>query len=135
MRKPEILAPAGNLEKLKIAIDYGADAVYFGASSFSARAFASNFDDSALEKAISYAKLRGVKTNLTLNTLIKNDEINDAIELAKKAYEYGIDAIIVQDIGLATKLIELLPDLPIHRKYPNDYSQFKWCFNFTRIRI
>ena len=58
-----------------------------------------------------------------------------ALELAKKAYEFGIDAIIVQDIGLATKLIELLPDLPIHRKYSNDYSQFKWCFNPARIRI
>ena len=113
----------------------GANSVYFGANLFSARAFASNFDLDNLKDAIEYAKIRGVKTNLTLNTLIKDDEFEDALELAKKAYEFGIDAIIVQDIGLATKLIELLPDLPIHRKYSNDYSQFKWCFKLTRIRI
>ena len=110
----ELLSPVGDFECLKAAVQNGADAVYFGASSFSARAFASNFDDSALEKAISYAKLRGVKTNLTLNTLIKNDEINDAIELAKKAYEYGIDAIIVQDLGLARYLIKNFPGLAVH---------------------
>ena len=110
----ELLSPAGDFECLKAAVQNGADAVYFGASSFSARAFASNFDDEALEKAITYAKLRGVKTNLALNTLIKNDEMNDAIELAKKAYSYGIDAIIVQDLGLACYLIKHFPDLDIH---------------------
>ena len=110
----ELLSPAGDFECLKAAVQNGADAVYFGASSFSARAFASNFDDEALEKAITYAKLRGVKTNLALNTLIKNDEMNDAIELAQKAYSYGIDAIIVQDLGLAYYLIKHFPDLAIH---------------------
>lgn len=67
-----------------------------------------------MQKAIEYAKLRNVKTNLTLNTLIKNDEFEECINLAKKAYEYGIDAIIVQDLGLSQKLIRLFPDLPIH---------------------
>ena len=110
----ELLSPAGDFECLKAAVQNGADAVYFGASSFSARAFASNFDDDVLEKAITYAKLRGVKTNLALNTLIKIDEINDAIEIAKKAYSYGIDAIIVQDLGLARYLIKNFPDLAIH---------------------
>ena len=131
----DLLAPVGDFECLKAAVQNGANSVYFGANLFSARAFASNFDLDNLKDAIEYAKIRGVKTNLSLNTLIKDDEFDDALELAKKAYEFGIDAIIVQDIGLATKLIELLPDLPIHRKYSNDYSQFKWCFNFTRIRI
>ena len=110
----ELLSPVGDFECLKAAVQNGADAVYFGAGSFNARAFASNFDDDVLEKAITYAKLRGVKTNLTLNTLIKNDEIQDAIELAKKAYEFGIDAIIVQDLGLANYLIKNFPDLAIH---------------------
>ena len=91
----ELLSPVGDFECLKAAVQNGADTVYFGANSFSARAFASNFDDEALEQAINYAKIRGVKTNLTLNTLIKNNEIADAINLAKKAYEFGIDAIIV----------------------------------------
>ena len=110
----ELLSPVGDLECLKAAVQNGADAVYFGAGSFNARAFATNFDDEALEKAITYAKLRGVKTNLTLNTLIKNDEMENAINLAKKAYELGIDAIIVQDLGLARYLIKNFPDLAIH---------------------
>lgn len=108
----ELLSPVGDLDCLKAAVQNGADCVYFGASNFSARAFASNFDD--LELAINYAKIRGVKTNLTLNTLIKNDEFEDAYNLVKKAYELGIDAIIVQDLGLATRLIKDFPDLPIH---------------------
>ena len=110
----ELLSPAGDFECLKSAVQNGADAVYFGASSFSARAFASNFDDDVLEKAITYAKLRGVKTNLALNTLIKNNEMSEAIEIAKRAYSYGIDAIIVQDLGLARYLIKHCPDLAIH---------------------
>jgi len=110
----ELLSPVGDFECLKAAVQNGADAVYFGAGSFSARAFATNFDIDSLEKAITYAKLRGVKTNLTLNTLIKNNEMQDAIKLASKAYEYGIDAIIVQDLGLARFLIKNFPDLPIH---------------------
>ena len=110
----ELLSPVGDFECLKAAVQNGADCVYFGADSFSARAFASNFDLTNLEKAITYAKLRGVKTNLTLNTLIKNNELNSAYELAKNAYEFGIDAIIVQDLGLGLKLIHDFPDLDIH---------------------
>ena len=110
----ELLSPVGDFECLKAAVQNGADSVYFGADMFSARAFAHNFNLENLEKAIHYAKIRGVKTNLTLNTLIKDDEFTFALNLAKKAYEYGIDAIIVQDLGLATKLLELFPDLPLH---------------------
>ena len=110
----ELLSPVGDFECLKAAVQNGADAVYFGANLFSARAFAKNFDLENLEKAINYSKLRGVKTNLTLNTLIKDDEFEDAVMLAKKAYEFGIDAIIVQDLGLATTLIKNFPNLPIH---------------------
>ena len=110
----ELLSPVGDFECLKAAVQNGADAVYFGAKSFGARAFAANFDDSSLEDAINYAKIRNVKTNLTLNTLIKENEFEDAFNLAKKAYEFGIDAIIVQDFGLANELIKTFPDLPIH---------------------
>ena len=110
----ELLSPVGDFDCLKAAVQNGADAVYFGSSSFSARAFASNFDNDALKRAITYAKVRGVKTNLTLNTLLKDDELVDAISLAKKAYEYGIDAIIVQDLGFAKYLIKNFPDLAIH---------------------
>lgn len=110
----ELLSPVGDFECLKAAVQNNADAVYFGADLFSARASAKNFNLAELEQAIKYCKIRGVKTNLTLNILIKNDEISDAFELAKKAYEFGIDAIIVQDIGLAKLLINAFPDLPIH---------------------
>lgn len=110
----ELLSPVGDFECLKAAVQNGADTVYFGANLFSARAFAKNFNLDELKQAIEYAKLRNVKTNLTLNTLIKNNEFKDAFSLAQKAYELGIDAIIVQDLGLAKKLIEAFPDLPIH---------------------
>ena len=110
----DLLSPVGNFDCLKAAVQNGANSVYFGADLFNARAYASNFNLDDLEKAIIYAKARGVKTNLTLNTLVTDNEFNDAFELAKKAYEYGIDAIIVQDLGLAKQLIKHFPDLDIH---------------------
>ena len=110
----ELLSPVGDFECLKASIQNGADAVYFGANLFSARAYAENFDYENLEKVITYAKLRKVKTHLTLNTLIKENEFETAFNLAKKAYELGIDAIIVQDLGLASVLIKEFPDLDIH---------------------
>ncbi len=110
----ELLSPAGDFECLKAAVQNGANAVYLGASSFSARANAKNFNLEELKAAIEYATLRNVAVHLTLNTLIKNDEWNDVIELAIKAYEYGVSAILVQDVGLAKALISALPDLPIH---------------------
>ncbi len=110
----DLLAPVGDFECLKAAVQNGADSVYFGSNLFNARAFAHNFSLEELSQVIEYAKLRGVKTNLTLNTLIKDNEFDKAICLASKAYEFGIDAIIVQDLGLAMKLIEMFPDLPIH---------------------
>ena len=110
----ELLSPAGNFECLKAAVQNGANCIYFGANLFSARAYANNFDDDELAKAIEYCKIRGVKTNLTLNILIKDNELESAFNVAKKAYEFGIDAIIVQDLGLAKMLIKSFPDLPIH---------------------
>ena len=110
----ELLSPAGDFECLKAAVQNGANCIYFGANLFSARAYANNFDDDELAKAIEYCKIRGVKTNLTLNILIKDDELESAFNVAKKAYESGIDAIIVQDLGLAKMLIKNFPELPIH---------------------
>ena len=107
MKNIELLSPAGDFDCLKAAIQNGANAVYLGASSFNARASATNFSNSELEEVIKYAHLRNVKINLTLNTLIKNDEFKDALDIAKNAAELGIDAIIVQDLGLAQKIIEL----------------------------
>ncbi len=111
---PELLAPAGDFDCLKAAVQNGADCVYFGADSFSARASSTNFSLENIADAINYAKIRNVKTNLALNTLIKNEELNEAINIARVAYEAGIDGIIVQDLGLAKHLISIFPDLPIH---------------------
>lgn len=110
----ELLSPAGDLECLKVAVQNGANAVYFGAEEFNARINSTNFGREELVQAIEYAKLRGVKTHLTLNILIKNDEFEDAIKLVEFAYNSGIDAVIIQDLGLAKKVIELFPDLEVH---------------------
>ena len=114
MRKVELLSPVGDFECLKAAVQNGANSVYLGAASFSARARATNFDDSELLKAIEYAKLRNVSVHLALNTLIKNDEFDDAVSLAIKAYNLGVDAIIIQDLGLAKYLLKNYPEIPLH---------------------
>lgn len=113
-KKVELLAPVGDFECLKAAVQNGADSVYFGGSLFNARASATNFDFEELEKVINYCALRNVRTHLTLNILIKDSEFKDAIMMAKRAYELGIDALIVQDVGLAQVLMKLFPDLSIH---------------------
>ena len=110
----EVLAPVGNNEMLIAAVRSGADAVYFGAKDFSARRNAENFGDFELKNVIKYCHIRGVKAYLTLNILIKDSEMADAVELAQNAYNFGIDGVIVQDIGLAKVLHKLLPDLPLH---------------------
>lgn len=110
----EILSPVGDFDCLKAAVQNGANSVYLGVSDFNARQFATNFYINNLGEAINYAKLRNVKVHLVLNILIKNNEFEKAFEVAKKAYELGVDAIIVQDMGLALTLIKAFPDLPIH---------------------
>ncbi len=104
----------GDFDCIVAAVQNGCDSVYFGGSLFNARASASNFDLDGLKNVIEYCKLRNVKTHLTLNILTKDSEFNDAVELATNAYNFGIDAIIVQDLGLAKYLINCFPDLPIH---------------------
>lgn len=113
-KKVELLSPAGDFKCLVAAVQNGADAVYFGADKFNARINGINFSKEELKKAIEYAKLRNVKTYLTLNTLIKNNEFNEAVKLVEYAYECGIDAIIVQDLGLAKFIINNYPDLEVH---------------------
>lgn len=114
MKNIELLSPVGDFECLKAAVQNGADAVYLGASSFSARAKATNFDNSELIAAIRYAKLRNVSVHLALNTLIKNEEFEDAVNLAITAYNNGVDAIIIQDLGLSSYLLKNYPQIPLH---------------------
>ena len=110
--KGEILSPVGSWEMLEAAVKSGADAVYLGAKDFSARRNAQNFTVEELKKAVEYCHIRGVKVYLTLNILIKDNELKAAFELAKSAYNIGIDGIIVQDLGLSQILHKHLPNLP-----------------------
>ncbi len=112
--KGEILSPVGSKEMLYAAVRSGADAVYLGAKDFSARRNAENFDITELSDTVEYCHIRGVKVYLTLNILIKDNEFCDALNLAAKAYNAGIDGIIVQDLGLARVLHKEIPELPLH---------------------
>lgn len=114
MKKVELLAPCGSMESLYAAVCNGADAVYVGGSRFSARAYASNFDDENLIKAVNYCHLYGVKIYITVNTLIKDKEIKDIIEYVKFLYEIGVDALIIQDTGLTYLIRKNFPDLELH---------------------
>ena len=110
----EILAPAGSPEALIAAIRGGADAVYLGGGSFNARGNAHNFDAAALREAAALCHSRGVRMYLTLNTLIHEDELNPAMSLVGQACELGLDAIIVQDLGLAAAIRATAPRMPLH---------------------
>ena len=112
--KGEILSPVGSWEMLEAAVKSGADAVYLGAKDFSARRNAQNFTRQELKKAVDYCHIRGVNVYLTLNILIKDEEFESAFNLAKDAYNSGIDGIIVQDLGFAKVLHDYLPELPLH---------------------
>ncbi|RGM52797.1 MULTISPECIES: U32 family peptidase [Agathobacter] len=110
----ELLAPAGSLEILKGVIESGADAVYVGGSMFGARAYANNFTEEELLEAIDFAHLRGVKVYLTVNTLIKNSEFSKLYDYLLVYYKRGLDAVIVQDIGVVKAIHEYFPSLEIH---------------------
>lgn len=111
----EVLAPAGSFQTFKAAIEAGADAVYVGGSSFGARAYADNFTEEELLEAIDYAHLRGKKVYLTVNTLLKNKEINDDLyDYLLPFYLKGLDAVLVQDFGALSYIHKAFPDLPIH---------------------
>ena len=114
MIKPELLAPAGSMEALHAAVDNGADAVYLGVGSFNARVNAQNFMPEELDEAVIYAHLYGVRVYLTLNTLIRDDEMPAAMDLALSAWNSGVDALIVQDMGLLKNLREEHPEIVIH---------------------
>ncbi len=114
MFTPEILAPAGSADALKAAVRCGAAAVYLGTDAFNARKHAENFAGDALKEAVAYCHIHGVQVHLTLNTLIRENEMEKAVEVAVRAQNYGVDALIVQDLGLARRLRAILPDMPLH---------------------
>lgn len=114
MKKVELLSPAGNMECLISAVQNGADAVYLGGKKFGARAFANNFDGEEMIKAIKYCHLYGVKIYVTVNTLVYDSEMKEALEYVSFLHKNGVDALIVQDIGLIRKIRQTYPTLELH---------------------
>ena len=115
MKIPELLAPAGSMESLQAAVRGGADAVYMGGRKFGARAYADNPDDDRICEAIDYAHLHGVKLYMTVNTLMKERELGEELlPFLKRPYEAGVDAVLVQDLGVLTMIRKHYPDLPVH---------------------
>ena len=112
--KTEILAPAGSFEALKAAVLSGADAVYFGTGNFNARRNADNFDGEGLKKAIDYCHLHNVKCHITLNTLVKDDELDEVISTIKRTCSLGADALILQDLAAVKLVSEICPEVQMH---------------------
>ena len=110
----ELLAPAGSYDIFRAVLNAGADAVYVGGGQFGARAYANNFTEDELLEAIDFAHLRGVKVYLTVNTLIKNSEFSKLYDYLLVYYKRGLDAVIVQDIGVVKAIHEYFPSLEIH---------------------
>lgn len=111
---PELLAPAGSYDALVAAVAAGADAVYFGGTRFGARNYAENFDEQRIRRAIDYAHVHGVKSYITVNTLVHDRELSSLVSHLLRLYEEGADAILVQDTGVALLAREVVPDLPLH---------------------
>ncbi|MCR1970869.1 DUF3656 domain-containing U32 family peptidase [Clostridium cochlearium] len=114
MKKVELLAPAGSIDSLYAAVQSGADAVYLGGSKFSARAYASNFNEEIMRKAVDYCHIYGVKVYVTVNILLKEKELKEALEYIRYLYNIGVDALIIQDTGLFYLIKKYFPDFEIH---------------------
>lgn len=127
MRKPELLAPAGNLEKLKAAINFGADAVYLGGSKLNLRAFADNFSNEELAEGIKFAHDRDKKVYVTLNVFPHNEDLDGLEDYLKELYEAGVDAIIVADPGIIMIAKETVPNLEIHLSTQANTVNYKTC--------
>lgn len=138
MNKIELLAPAGDMDSLVAAVQAGADAIYLGGSKFSARAYASNFDEENMKKAVNYCHLYGVRVFVTVNTLLKEDEVLEALEYVKFLYNIGVDALIIQDLGLVTLINAQVPKMELHAStqmtvHNLEGAEFLKKHNFKRI--
>lgn len=112
--KVELLAPAGSREAATAAVEAGADAIYLGGKMFGARHYAPNFDDDVLAEVVRYAHLRGVLVYVTVNTLVDNSEVDALAAYLRQLYKIGVDAIIVQDVGVAAVAAKTVPNMPLH---------------------
>lgn len=136
--KIELLSPAGSIESFKAACQNGADAVYMGVDKYNARAMAVNFGINEYIECIEYAHIRGIKVYLTLNTLMYDDEIKEALDIVLKLYSKGLDAVIIQDIGLGMLIHKLIPKLPLHAStqmsvYSLDQVKYLESIGFKRV--
>lgn len=128
----ELLAPAGSYDILVVAINAGADAVYIAGQRYGARAFAQNFTSEELEQAVSYAHLNGASVHVTVNTLFNSDEILEVLKYVQYLYRIGVDAVIVQDIGLVYLINKFLPEMEVHSSTQmtlRDYNSVIWAYN------
>ena len=116
MMKPELLAPAGTLEKLKYAVQYGADAVYIAGKKYGLRAFAGNFSPEEMAEGVAFAHERGVKVYVTLNVFAHNADFDGLEDYLRELLELKVDAVIVSDPGIIRIARMCVPDLPVHRQ-------------------
>lgn len=135
MIKHELLAPAGNMECLKQAIFSGADAVYVGCKKFGARKFASNFTNDEIIEAIKLCHLYGVKIYATMNTLVKNDEVNLFLDQVEFLHKNGIDAILIQDFGMLCLVLEKYPNLEVHASTQANTSSKETAELFYKLGV
>ncbi len=135
MIKHELLVPAGDMDSLRQAVYNGADAIYLGCKLFGARKFAKNFDNEEVAEAIKFCHLYGVKIFVTMNTLVKNDEVDEFITQAEFLHKHGVDALIVQDFGMICLLREKYPDLEIHASTQAHTSSIDTCRLFYELGV
>lgn len=135
MTKPELLAPAGNLEKLKAAINFGADAVYLGGSKLNLRAFADNFTNEELKEGIEFAHSRGKKVYVTLNVFPHNEDLEGLEEYLIDLYEIGADAIIVSDPGIIMTAKEVVPNLELHLSTQSNNVNWRSCTFWHKMGV
>lgn len=138
MGKPELLAPGGSLEKLKYAIDFGADAVYIGGNRLNLRAFADNFTNEEIKEGVEYAHIRGKKVYMALNVFPHNKDLDGIEEYLKEVSSFKIDALIASDPGVIMTIKEVIPDMEIHLSTQANNVNFKsaiFWYNFGVKRI
>ena len=135
MKKPELLVPAGNMECLYQAVQNGCDAVYLACKNFGARKFAANFTNEEIVEAIRYCHLYGVRVFVTMNTLVKNDEVDDFLKQALFLHKAGVDALIVQDFGMICLLREKYPNLEIHASTQANVCSREVCELYYKLGV
>ena len=133
MKKPELLAPGGSLEKLKAAIDYGADAVYIGGEAFSLRVAAENFSVANMAEGIAYAHERGKKVYLTANIIPHNDDIEEFSGFINEIRPLGFDAVLIADLGMFSMMRELAPEIPVHISTQANNTNYKTVMMWHKL--